>query len=201
MKSESGSVYVEFSVVLPYFLLICMGMYSIGLLLGNLAILVPTSYEALHAGAGRLQGDGEVVMSSITDQFVNKLGRGLDHVQFTPSYYSENVGGEDVPVVEVDLVGSVDERAQFASLGLHFSLVGPHIGRDLNLENLSYDTIGQYDCSGNPCMGDEECPRRPCGSIFQADPADTTDQIGNPIERSQFDDSELPNHDFDDLNW
>ncbi len=198
MRSESGSVYVEFSIVVPLFLLLTAGIYAATLLLGNMAILVPTSYEALHAGAGRVGADGESAMDGVSHLFVTILGDGLEGYTFAPSYNTreqETANGTlEVPVVEVELMSGVANAPTFATLGLDLTLVGPHVGRDLSLATESFQTLnGPYDCDGMVCSG-VTCPSSPCGSKIFIDPASIVsidDMFDSHVIGNVFDGSDL----------
>ncbi len=200
MKNEHGSVYVEFSIVVPFFILFVAGLASITSLLGNMAVLIPTSFEAIHAGSGRLGGEGEAAMMSISDQFVHHLARGLQDFEATSSYYTTHDEEEEVSVVEIDLSGGLSDRLPFATLGLNLSLIGPHVGRDLSIENSDFATIGgRYNCTGEIC--DTDCPPHPCGTPINQRPVDISYDIGEPIQRLNDYGLELPNHDIEGLDW
>jgi hypothetical protein len=203
MNRDFGAVYVEFSILIPLLLLLSFGIYSITLLLSNMSILVPTSYEALYAGAGKIGSDGQSSMDGVSNIFVAILGGGLQDYSFS-SVYEDRLDVDSLPVsiVEVSLNSGIKDAPPLAMSGLNLSLVGPHVGRDLSLASENFESLGTYDCSGLPCSG-RNCPDNPCtiGKVLQPYEMEEYEPIPLQEQESEPLVPELRNHEIPGLDW
>jgi hypothetical protein len=164
--TESGSIFVEAALSIPFLLLLVFGMMAVGRLFSQVSWLIQTSYEGVMASSQVIEYTGKSETYRIKTMFQDELNRDMQSVGLTHSYSTENDAntGDDVPLVKVALAGDLFPIKMMGTVGLSVDLTGPHIGKGFGMpDNADFQTVnGPYKCDGTVCTEGADCPTNPC---------------------------------------
>jgi hypothetical protein len=157
---ESGTVFIDSAISIPFLLILVFGVIAVGRLFNQVTWLMQTSYESVMASSQVIEYTGKNETYRIKNMFQDELNRDMQGVALNHQYVTES----DVDLVKVGLTGDLFPVQMMGTVGLSVELTGPHIGKGFGLpEDAAFDTLnGPYDCDGAVCTAGTDCPTDPC---------------------------------------